>query len=382
MSSCTAPGVLAELFAIAIPLFGFNHSGGVQVLCDIAGCLAARGHRVEFLVPSGRCAAPPRPLEPSVAIHSVTSPPTLVGETLALAKRSASADLVIANYYPTAYSALLAQYFSRGRARGVYFVQGRESYSHGRFAPASTPSRWVRWALAECSYRVRLPRVCTSDWLARHTGGSPARIAPLGIDLDLFHPAPADSTSGDGVRVGVLGRAAPAKGLRDLLEAWRRMPDRSARLRVLAQEELELPNDLQVELVPGGGAESVATFLRSCTIFVQPSWVEGFSLPVLEAMASGCAVVTTDCGGVGDYAGHGRNAFVVAPRDPVAMAAAISELIHNDRLRQSIAANGVATAAKYPRGPRLEALVNALLASRAVGDGSGPLGLLHSADPG
>ncbi len=334
----------------------------MRVLCEVANGLANRGLETRFLVPERRRTAPIVPLHRAVTVLPVATPSGLPGEILGLARAAAPADLIIANYYPTAYAAALAQRFSRDKAAAVYFVQGLESVSHGLLAPSPRPARWIRWALASASYRLGMPRVCTTRWLADQTGGQGARVAPLGVDLDRFHPRVRMSGTGQPLTVGVIGREAPAKGLADLLSAWRQV-DQPTQLLILSEERLKIPANLQAELVPGGPPDVVADFYRRCDIFVQPSWVEGFSLPVLEAMASGCAVLTTDCGGVREYVRPGANAQVVPARDPSRLAGALNRLLRDTSLRRDLAREAVATALKYPRQPRLDSLLDALLSA-------------------
>jgi glycosyltransferase involved in cell wall biosynthesis len=66
-------------------------------------------------------------------------------------------------------------------------------------------------------------------------------------------------------------------------------------------------------------------------------------------MACGCAVVTTDCGGVRSFARPGENCLMVPPADAVALARAIDELAGDAALRAGLAAAGVATARRYGR---------------------------------
>ena len=55
-------------------------------------------------------------------------------------------------------------------------------------------------------------------------------------------------------------------------------------------------------------------------VFVQPSFHEGFGYTAVEAMACGCALVTTDNGGSRDYAVADETALVVPPGDPAGLA--------------------------------------------------------------
>ena len=79
--------------------------------------------------------------------------------------------------------------------------------------------------------------------------------------------------------------------------------------------------------------EELADFYNDCAIFVLPSHYEGWGLPAAEAMASGAALVTTDCGGVSDFVQNEHNALVVPPRDSDTLARAIIRLIEDPPLR-------------------------------------------------
>ena len=81
----------------------------------------------------------------------------------------------------------------------------------------------------------------------------------------------------------------------------------------------------------------VEEFYNRASIFLSPSWTEGFPLPPAEAAACGCAILATDIGGHRDYLEHGVSAFLSPPKDPAAMARNLCLLLANDNLRMQLA---------------------------------------------
>jgi len=79
-------------------------------------------------------------------------------------------------------------------------------------------------------------------------------------------------------------------------------------------------------------------------IFVFPSLYDGFPAVPLEAMACGCALVTTRVPGPDEYGIHEKNCMISMPHDVDAMVQNIRMLIHDTSLRDTIRENGIATA--------------------------------------
>jgi glycosyltransferase involved in cell wall biosynthesis len=79
--------------------------------------------------------------------------------------------------------------------------------------------------------------------------------------------------------------------------------------------------------------------------FVYPTLLEGFGLPVLEAMARGVAVACSNTSSLPEVAGDA--ALLFDPLDPAEIAAAVERLLSDDELRESLIARGHARAAQF-----------------------------------
>lgn len=93
--------------------------------------------------------------------------------------------------------------------------------------------------------------------------------------------------------------------------------------------------------------KQIGNLLRQSDVLVCASLYESFSLPVLEAMACGCSVITTQNKGVVEYAVDGQNCLLVEMNDPEDIAEKIIKLYENTRLRNQLIAEGSKTASRF-----------------------------------
>jgi glycosyltransferase involved in cell wall biosynthesis len=108
-------------------------------------------------------------------------------------------------------------------------------------------------------------------------------------------------------------------------------------------DELGIGQD--VVWVGGVPLEETVQFYRAADVFAYPSHNETFGLPILEAMATGCPVVTSDTTAMPETAGGA--AVLASPGDPASIAKAIMEAIEGrDRLRTA----GLRRAAEFTWG--------------------------------
>lgn len=149
--------------------------------------------------------------------------------------------------------------------------------------------------------------------------------------------------------VGNVAALAAHKGQCHLLDAMalvvRHVPD--ARLLVVGDGELRRPLEDQVHALGldrhvtlTGFRDDALGLMRSFDLFVMSSVTEGLGSAVLEAMASGRAVVGTRAGGIPEVIDDGVTGLLVPPRDPRAMADAIVALLRDPDRRARLGAAG------------------------------------------
>lgn len=108
-------------------------------------------------------------------------------------------------------------------------------------------------------------------------------------------------------------------------------------------EKLNFPVQYHVNV----SQNELAVLYQKADIFLFTSLYESFGLPPLEAMATGTAVVATNCGGIETYAQNGENALVYRQGEPAALADALVELSRNEEKRTQMGVLGRKTALKY-----------------------------------
>ena len=84
---------------------------------------------------------------------------------------------------------------------------------------------------------------------------------------------------------------------------------------------------------------------RGALLFVYPSLYEGFGLPVLEAMACGTPVITSNRTSLPEVAGDA--ALLIDPTRPESLATAMTSIMHDGELRQSLRAKGLTRARAF-----------------------------------
>ncbi len=137
---------------------------------------------------------------------------------------------------------------------------------------------------------------------------APIVVAPNGIRTEEFDAAPTAREAGQSRhRVVFLSRLHPKKGLDLLIPAWSRLAPgrRDWELVIAGPDEGGYQATLETMIREGGVESSVevrgvvsgaakAGLLKSADIFILPSYSEGFSVAILEALACGVPVIATD----------------------------------------------------------------------------------------
>jgi glycosyltransferase involved in cell wall biosynthesis len=174
-------------------------------------------------------------------------------------------------------------------------------------------------------------------------------IRGAGVDLERFVPSPEPTGS---VRVMLIGRMLKDKGVYEFVAAARKLraegvdaewilvgaPDDENRASIDTDRLRRWDNEGVIRWL--GARGDMPKLLKSAHIVALPSYREGLPKSLLEAMAAGRPIVTTDVPGCREVCAHGVNGLLVPPRDEDALAEALRELIEDPERRIRFGAAG------------------------------------------
>lgn len=221
-----------------------------------------------------------------------------------------------------------------GRRHDVVYLNGTVA---GRLLPAL---RGIWTVLHVHDVVTRVPRhwhgasvvLADSEAVAERLEGLDARVVYCPVELDPPAVAP-PWVDGAGPVVGFVGRIEPRKGVLDLVAAAPAIREAGARVIIVGDDPYEPESAYlaQVRASPdveqAGWVQDAAGLMRSFDVLVAPSHQEPFGTVLAEAMAVGTPVVATRVGGLAEVVDDGVTGRLVEPGDPVALAAAVREVL-------------------------------------------------------
>jgi len=217
---------------------------------------------------------------------------------------------------------------------------------HRNYPP---PFRQIeRWVYRQAAHAIAGSADARDVLRAKGYTGHLSVIPQFGVDIERFHPYPPIDRP---FTVGYLGRLVPEKGMADLLSAFRRLPPPSRLVLVgdgpmgtfVDSVTADLRRDQRIQRLSRVPSSDVPDVLGQMDVVVLPSrsrprWREQFGRVLVEAMASGVAVVGSTSGEIPNVIG---DAGVIVPEGDVdALYRALERLQESPQLRQDLAVRG------------------------------------------
>jgi glycosyltransferase involved in cell wall biosynthesis len=338
-----------------LPGPAFNPIGGYKVVYEYANYLCAKGHQVAVLHPAtpriedglrtlglrkfarmvkmyvqarARQTFKPSwfPINPAIQM--------LWSRTLA-ERHVPDSDVLIASAWETAE---WAASYSERKGKKFYLVQHLETWNPG----------FEERSLA--TWKAPLEKIVIAPWLQRHAQnvGQTSKLVYNGLDFDRFR-LELNIEDRDPYSVLMIYHLLDWKGTRDGMEAFKLAQQAEPRLRLtlfsIYKRPDDLPADIEFHFQPT--QEDLVKLYNSTSIFIAPSWAEGWPLPPAEAMMCGAAVVATTGGADESYAVDERTALVSPVKNPTLLARNILRLVGDDALRIRLATQGHASIQEF-----------------------------------
>jgi len=137
-----------------------------------------------------------------------------------------------------------------------------------------------------------------------------------------------------------VGNPKPHKNLKNTLRAFeilgKKFPD--LKLVLVGAEHIEIESRGKIYPINVNADDQIINLYRSAEVLVAPSYYEGFCLPVLEAFACGCPVVTSARGSIPEIAGDA--AFYADPNNPEDIAEGIHKIMTDSEYRRQLIVRG------------------------------------------
>jgi glycosyltransferase involved in cell wall biosynthesis len=181
-------------------------------------------------------------------------------------------------------------------------------------------------------------------------------VVPCGIDLSRFRNISKENLSNKQLKIRdnekliiFVGRLHPIKGVKYLVEAMNIIIQKTpAKLLIVGDGEerknlekqvVELHLEEFVTFVGKVQNSEVPNLMNASDIFVLPSLSEGLPTTILEAMAAGLPIITTNVRGLPEIVKDNENGFIIEPKNPKQIAEKVLLLLENQELRGRISRN-------------------------------------------
>jgi len=258
-------------------------------------------------------------------------------------------DVLHAQYgYPTGWATMIAA--QRLGLPNVVSIQGGDGHWVGSCCETH---RLAMVRVLDHAGAVLIGCRSFADEVTQRLGTDPARftIVPGAVDTARFMPDPARVADGPPVML-YHGRVDARKGVLDLLGAVELLRASGDKFRlvisgigpdhdVTAEQIVERKLSDLVSMSGYVDYDDVPEIYRRADIFVSPTYAEGFSNTILEAMASGLACVSCRSVGVVDCLRDGENGLLTEPGDVPGLADALRRVLRDGALRAGLAQAGL-----------------------------------------
>ncbi|WP_223596652.1 glycosyltransferase family 4 protein [Neobacillus bataviensis] len=328
-----------------LPCYPHRPVGGFRIVYEYANELVKRGHHLTIIHPAfvvhpayGNEAVnedSPLPVPPVINWQNIDQRIEMKFVPYLGEEFIPDADAIIATAW---YTADYVNQYSDTKGVKFYLIQSHEIWD----GPEELVNR---------TWHYPMHKIVVSKWLlniGEKMKADSIIYIPNAIDHGKFHvTVPIEQRP---KKVAMLFSNQEIKGASDGLKAIvlakKEIPELEVVCFGVSRRNKIIPKGIKYIRNPSQ-KQLVEEIYNGCSIYLCPSWIEGWGLPSTEAMACGCALISTKNGGVEDFTEHNKSALLSPPKDPRKLADHIIRLANDDQLRIQMAKNGLETLRQF-----------------------------------
>jgi glycosyltransferase involved in cell wall biosynthesis len=312
---------------VSFVLPGFGRSGGSKVTVVVANGLISRGHHVRLFVHKPNTFSRSRLRNEWLKIRYLR---TNDWQQLFIGCVEPFKDLTKCRFENNEIVVAVGLWSCRELSRQNNSNIKKVHYIHG--APPGDVN------LMKEAWCENVPKIAVASFLKQKVkdicGQDVIAVIPNGIDTNEYYPSvPESERDGIGTMFSFptyYKDPDPQTILSVLRRLGKSRPQVPQRIFGACRRPKEVPRVVYTRLP---SIEKAREIYSRSLVWVLASRTEGFGLPVLEAMACGCAVVATDSGGPRDMIVDGKNGFLVGVGDVDSIVEKVELLLNDDALR-------------------------------------------------
>jgi glycosyltransferase involved in cell wall biosynthesis len=239
-------------------------------------------------------------------------------------------------YIPNAYATIATAWHTAEWLNSYTIDKGKKFYLIQHFEDWSGTKEKI-----DATWKLDLHKMVISRWLQDYATSlhQPSSLVNNGLDFSKYN---LDNSieQRDGNTVIMLYHNLAWKGSKYGIEALEIAKQKNNTIKAILFGNDERPQSLPQWITYYQSPKNLRELYNSASIFISPSFGEGWALPPAEAMQCGCATILTNIGGHRDYGEENKDLLFVPTENAIAMADKILWLVDNNEERIRIAKSG------------------------------------------
>nr|WP_315198954.1 glycosyltransferase family 4 protein [uncultured Flavobacterium sp.] len=336
----------------------FNSSGGLKIVTSIANALSTNGFIVDVIVfnnvnPSFYA------LDSAITVKNISKSKSKFKITSAINSINEIKNvegLVVSTNFRLAVLCYLVLWLHNKSKKLTFLIQGLDSISLIDLTQSNRFYKAINKFFYVISKNIKVKRIFVSNYIA--TKYQKEGVVIPNYVNDIFFKNNKDLLFGKKeITIGVVSTSALNKGFDFFLECNSKIREALFNNEyevkfICATQDRKLVSSISledVEFVFPKNETEMSSFYSRCDVLLSCSISEGFNLPVLEAMASGCIVISTDDGAVNDLITNDINGYVLDKRDAYLFSSKLFELLKDEDKINNVSKEARLRAAKFSK---------------------------------